>query len=121
MAVVTTYDFTLVQGIDPLFATGAADAASLAGGGVAVAGDHIGHTDTTIFGPNGGIVGASNFHTGSPPSISQLSNGNIVVVATDTTDVFYRIMDGAGNVIVASTGIVAGSDNINADVTGGLT
>src|SRR4051812_9606471 len=100
MAVTTTYDFSFLRALDPQLITGNSDATTLAGGGVAVSGDHVGHIDTTIFTPNGDILALSNVHTGVNSAIAQLSNGNIVDVGVDATNVFFTITDTAGALVV---------------------
>lgn len=103
MAVTTSYSFGFVSDIDPFSITGNADATSLGSGGVAVAGDHIGHTDATIFGSDGTIGGSAAVLSGTESAIAQLSNGNIVVATDNGNQTSFTILNGTGGVVSGPT------------------
>lgn len=121
MAVSTSYSFGFLESIDPFSLTGNADAASLAGGGVVVSGDHIGHTDATLFNADGDIVGSAAVISGTESAVSQLSNGN-VVVATDNGNVAsFTILNSTGGVVTGPTDSdVTFNQLLDVDVAGGV-
>lgn len=103
MAVTTTYSFEFSSTLDPVLIAANADATSLANGGVAVSGDHAGHTDTTIFDPSGIQLGNAQGITGTESAVAQLSSGNIVVAADGGNQAVFTILNSAGGVVLGST------------------
>ncbi|HEV2747302.1 MAG TPA: calcium-binding protein [Allosphingosinicella sp.] len=80
------------------------------------------HNDETIFDFDGEVAGTSSDNVGFDPAIAELSNGNLVIAADGSDDIFYTILDASGGTIVASTGLgEAGDDVLECDVAGGLT
>jgi Ca2+-binding RTX toxin-like protein len=121
MTVSTGYSLSFVSSLSPAFITANTDAASLANGGFAVIGDHTTHIDGTYFAEDGTVAASPTSFTGSNGAVSQLDNGDIVVVGDGGTDIFFRITDVAGNTVVASKGIgESGDDVLNPDVAGGI-
>jgi Ca2+-binding RTX toxin-like protein len=123
MAITTSYSFGFVESIDPFSITGRADATSLSDGGVAVVGDHIGHTDLTTFEADGDIAGSASVITGVDSAVTQLSNGNIVVLSDTGTDMSFRIVTTTGATVRVDTSIgESGPDVLDPEVaalTGG--
>ncbi|MDQ6433418.1 calcium-binding protein [Mesorhizobium sp. LHD-90] len=123
MAVTTSFAFGFVESIDPFSITGRSDATSLSDGGVAVVGDHIGHTDLTTFEADGDIAGSASVITGVDSAVTQLSNGNIVVLSDTGTDMSFRIVTTTGATVRVDTSIgESGPDVLDPEVaalTGG--
>ena len=123
MAVTTTYSFDFVESIDPISITGRPDATSLSGGGVAVVGDHAGHTDITTFEPDGDVAGSASVIPGVDAAVTQLSDGNLVVLSDTGTDMSFRIVTTAGATVRVDTSIgESGADVLDPEVaalTGG--
>ncbi|MEQ1950340.1 calcium-binding protein [Mesorhizobium sp. CN2-181] len=123
MAITTSFSFGFVESIDPFSITGRADATSLSDGGVAVVGDHIGHTDLTTFEADGDVAGSASVITGVDSAVTQLSNGNLVVLSDIGTDMSFRIVTTTGATVRVDTSIgEAGPDVLDPEVaalTGG--
>ena len=107
LTVTTTYGIDLVQNIDLTQGptTSQPDATSLANGGIAVSGTHLGHTDVDIFSGSLSDVGGASDLPGTNSAIDQLSNGNLVVVSQDADSIRYSILNSTGGIVVASTDI----------------
>jgi Ca2+-binding RTX toxin-like protein len=112
MAITTSYSFGFVENIDPSFITSRADAASLSDGGVVVVGDHAGHADLTTFEADGDIAGNALSITGVDAAVTQLSNGNIVVLSDTGTDMSFRIVTTTGATVRADTSIGEGGPDV---------
>ncbi|MBP1862247.1 beta strand repeat-containing protein [Rhizobium herbae] len=123
MAITKSFSFSFVENIDPFSITGRADATSLSDGGIAVVGDHIGHTDLTTFEADGDIAGSASVITGVDSAVTQLSNGNIVILSDIGTDMSFRIVTTTGATVRADTSIgESGGDVLDPEVealTGG--
>ncbi|MFI0843360.1 beta strand repeat-containing protein [Mesorhizobium sp. IMUNJ 23232] len=112
MAITTSFSFGFLESIDPFSITGRADATSLSDGGVAVVGDHIGHTDLTTFEADGDIAGSASVITGVDSAVTQLSNGNIVVLSDIGTDMSFRIVTTTGATVRVDTSIGEGGPDV---------
>ncbi len=101
-ALSVTYSLEFVGELNAAGITSDPDATSLAGGGVAVVGDHLTHSDTTFFHPDGRISGAPEwFPATTGAAISELSNGNIVIAGEHGDQAFFTIVSSTGTTIVA--------------------
>jgi hypothetical protein len=117
------YHLSLVDTFDLGGLDGVSDAIGVASGGFAVAGDFLGgDNETLIVDAAVTVTPGSPDHVGLTPSLAELSNGNLVIAADDGLDIFFKIVDAAGNEVSASTGIgESGNDVLAPDVAGGLT
>lgn len=99
------------------------DLTSLANGGVAFVGDHLGygHVDVGVGSEATGSLMADNIATGSNAAIDQLQSGNLVIASESGGNIFWeQLTDTGGNTGVFGNLGVTGS--LNADVaalTGG--
>ena len=121
-ALSVTYAFAFQSDLD-LAGTGHADAAGLEGGGVAVVADHTDHIDEAFFSANGGASGAGTFAGNTGGSVSQLSNGNVVIAGSlnglDGGEASFTIVSATGATIVEPTPSDSASNQIlGVDVAG---
>ena len=104
MAVTVTYALNFVKNLDlpsgP--ATRDPDATSLANGGFAVSGTIGTNSTLDIFDAGAGIAGSSSPVTGILSAVDQISNGNIVVAAWDSSSARFDIKTPAGGHVTSA-------------------
>ncbi len=122
MAVTTTFGFSFLEALEEGNLVANSDATSLVGGGIAVSGDHLGHTDVQILQDDGDIAGSATNLSGTESAISQLSNGNVVVATDNGNQASFTILDSTTGAVVVGPTASGGtfSQLLDVDVTGGL-
>lgn len=120
MAVLTvTYSFAFEAALNPA-GTAHADAASLDGGGVAVVTDLTDRIRETFYSADGAVTGVGGFPGNTGGSVSQLSDGNVVIGGSFNDsgggEASFTIVSATGDTIVGPTaadgafGLVTGVD-----------
>src|SRR4051794_21822919 len=107
MALSISYSLDFAQDIyEPILEQTAIDVASLSNGGVAYSGDHKGHTTAEFLDAAGNQTGWVSWDNpiGINSSLSQLSNGNIIIAADQSTDIFFTVIDQHGLTVVSPRG-----------------
>jgi hypothetical protein len=118
-ALTVTYSFAFEAALNPA-GTAHADAASLDGGGVAVVTDLTDRIRATFYSADGAVTGAGAFPGNTGGSVSQLSDGNVVIGGSfndsGSGEASFTIVSATGDTIVAPTaadgafGLVVGID-----------
>jgi Ca2+-binding RTX toxin-like protein len=96
MAFTTEYSFERIRFVDLDLGATAIDITSLAGGGVAVLGETLGHTEATILDAGLEVAGGASFLSGVYTSVDQLAGGDLVLTGEESGQVVYRITTAAG-------------------------
>ena len=120
MAFTTEYGFSLVEGVDLLFAGAGFDITGLAGGGLAGVGNfNATQSNATFFDGELAVTGTSTLIGGLNGSMDQLVNGNVVTALEAGGDVVYQITTATGATVLSDTAI--GENNTTAPDVAALT